>query len=86
LQRAPLDHPLKSNESANSVVNIAERKINTNLNGWQANPTGQPNSTSAVKHPMQHMQQLDENVGNEVARKVSETSKPASGHMPAGEA
>jgi hypothetical protein len=51
LQRAPLDHPLKSNESANSVVNIAERKVNTNLNGRQATSTGQPNNTSAVKYP-----------------------------------
>jgi hypothetical protein len=51
LQRAPLDHPLKSNESANSVDNIAERKVNTNLNGRQATPTGQPNNTSAVKYP-----------------------------------
>jgi hypothetical protein len=33
------------------VVNIAERKVNTNLNGRQATPTGQPNNTSAVKYP-----------------------------------
>jgi hypothetical protein len=51
LQQAPLDHPLKSNESANSVVNIADRKVNTNLKRQQATPTGQPNNTSAVKYP-----------------------------------
>jgi hypothetical protein len=33
------------------AVNIAERKVNTNLNGRQATPTGQPNNTSAVKYP-----------------------------------
>jgi hypothetical protein len=33
------------------VVSIAKRTVNTNLNGRQATPTGQPNNPSAVKYP-----------------------------------
>jgi hypothetical protein len=34
------------------VVSLAERKVNTNLNGRQATPTGQPNNPIAVKIPL----------------------------------
>jgi hypothetical protein len=30
---------------------LAERKLNTNLNGKQETPTGQPNNPSGVKYP-----------------------------------
>jgi hypothetical protein len=34
------------------VVSIAERNVNTNINGREATPMGQPNNSSAVKYPI----------------------------------
>jgi hypothetical protein len=51
LQRAPLDYPLKSNESANSRRQFSRKgRSITNLNDRQETFTGQPNNLTAFKY------------------------------------